>query len=324
MRAAFKASESWRMIETILLPLIFTAVVATMGALMARAWRWYLDHRISTKHRLTGWYASTFQNRLRGTDEFKRDKAFIHVQNQRGRRFKGDSYALGRDRGWLLEGELSKSGHLVGEYGTRATTDASRGAFFLQDGGFGEFEGGWIGYTRNRLIEFGGYTWCRMPFVEIRPAARSETKTIASMVAVEGFGVPNMATEGTEFFVAVHVSDISGVVALEYSGVDNEAVAEEPWCCTDELRERLQGSAITVVRTLVTAASYRNMGIATRLLLYSISQARTVGSDLILIPSVEPSLASLLEAVGFEELGGTRPTAYAAVAKTLPMPWLAK
>jgi len=231
---------------------------------------------LERKFPIAGEFLTEFEDEERGQVVVRTAPASIR---QRGSRIVGETSLTEDGRTWILEGQISRSGHIHGIYYAKDPHDRGIGNFFLYVYRDRVMEGLWSGYDSvNQKITSGRYTF--LPVVtkklKVRPMTEEDLPSIIA-IADDELGkdyVPidrlqsllEEAQERKRFCTVAVLPDGSLAGFCMYSVITPEELKEKMKVPPEEIpKALLHSSRIGMLDTAAVRSQHQRKGIGYRL-----------------------------------------------------------
>ncbi|RYY82960.1 MAG: N-acetyltransferase [Chitinophagaceae bacterium] len=167
-------------LENLIAAMIGAAFVAIAGFAVARVKNYLFEKKLN----VSGTYISKFDDTQSG--ERVRLYALAKIK-QRGRFLIGRSEAFenqpGKERAWILKGEVYSSGTVLGSYVCVTPRQTGMGTFSLETQG-DDLVGHWSGYdSENHMMNHGGYAFTRAADLNVRLYQDRDHSTVLRIAA---------------------------------------------------------------------------------------------------------------------------------------------
>jgi len=243
--------------------------------LFSHASRRVKEKILEKKFPIAGEYLSEFEDEEQGRVVMRTAPAVIR---QRGNKILGETRLTDENRIWILEGQISKGGHIHGIYYAKDPHDQGVGNFFLYVNHARVMEGLWSGYDAvNQKIASGRYIFRpAVKHMQVRAITEEDVPSIIA-IADDELGKDYVTVDRLQrlldqaptqkFFCSVAVlSDDSLAGFCIYSVITPEELKEKMKVPPEDIpKALLHSSRIGMIETVAIRRQHQRRGIGYRL-----------------------------------------------------------
>jgi ribosomal protein S18 acetylase RimI-like enzyme len=246
--------------------------------LLSNAKQFIKNKKLEKLYPIAGEYITEYEDEINGKVVICSAPATIH---QNGQKIHGETI-FGGNRKWVVEGEISRNGHLYGIYYANNPHDKSVGNFFLYINPDDSMDGLWGGYdSSNRKINYGKYIFhpvCK----DFMPSKLSE-KYLPAVIAISDrlLGKNYLTIDMLRISVSDNEDKHFGYIAVKnnevigfclHSVFTNEEFKKTVLIPEEEIPKAINYSPIIgLLQTIAVKKQYQKQGIGTALVKQCIS-----------------------------------------------------
>lgn len=169
--------RAWELLNGSIVELIAALIGGLVYFSLERLTRWIRSRRLAAKYPIAGKYITEFEERgaiYRAPATLKQSGTVIHGETRSG------------NRKWILEGEVTPEGYLIGKYKPESVHDKGLGNFFLKIDLHCDMHGIWSGLDAEKNeIQQGSYVFHHQSGLVILPVAADHVPEILQIAEKE-------------------------------------------------------------------------------------------------------------------------------------------